>query len=252
MAELCYSPPRLALAAPPVGVHDRSIWVPSGSIFVPSKTREGLCRGVSFGGGRRGRGGHKEGRDHEDQAFQRRPFTHAMCHGSKHRCADRRACTSISQDNEFSCRVARGPQPAQAGHRCRGPLDADACHAGVCVEEAHLGRERCRPGWTACRRQLQVAIRSSRPRRRSLPASALATSKRARRSASAWVPLAYPTPMDRLCGNHRQDCELEPRRAAVERQRHDLEPVKWPLRDIMQHRPRRARRCVGCRENCWT
>ena len=43
----------------------------------------------------------------------------------KGRCADRPAGTFGSrQTHEFSCSVARGPQPARSGRRCQEAFDA--------------------------------------------------------------------------------------------------------------------------------
>ena len=68
--------------------------------------------------------------------------------GSTRRCADRRAGTLGSrQTHEFSCSVARGPQPPRGGRRCQEPLDATLATLADALEA--IGVNGCRPGRAA-------------------------------------------------------------------------------------------------------
>jgi hypothetical protein len=66
----------------------------------------------------------------------------------KGRCADRRAGTLGSrQTHEFSCSVARGPQPPRGGRRCQEPFDATLATLADALEA--IGVNGCRPGRAA-------------------------------------------------------------------------------------------------------
>ena len=151
----------------------------------------------------------------------------------KDRCADRRACTlGPRQTHEFSCRVARGPLPARGGHRCQDPLECPTLATlAYALEASNLGRERCRPGWTALPAATQIAIRSSRPRRRSLPASAYRRRQSVQGNpASTWVPSRTRHRWTGLCGNHDRIVNWNPGARLSSVNRMTFEPVKWPLR----------------------
>jgi hypothetical protein len=88
---------------------------------------------------------------------------------------------------------------------------------------------RCETGaakWRPRPSQLRPRLGSTRPRRRSLPASACRPRHSVlRKSCFNMGTLTYPTPMDSLSGNHDRILNLEPWRLAAPRQPHDRPSV---------------------------
>ena len=56
----------------------------------------------------------------------------------------------LARHTSFLAAWLRGPQPARGGHRCQDPLECPTLATlAYALEASNLGRERCRPGWTA-------------------------------------------------------------------------------------------------------
>ena len=109
--------------------------------------REG-CVGVKCSAGQWGGAAAKGGRDHEDKHSRDGHSRLIPAMAGKGRCADRRAGTLGSrQTHEFSCSVARGPQPPRGGRRCQEPFDATLATLADALEA--IGVNGCRPGRAA-------------------------------------------------------------------------------------------------------
>jgi hypothetical protein len=126
--------------------------VPSG--FHLGSPRTGRVVSALVFGGAVGGGAAKGGRDHEDGHSRDGHSRLIPAMAGKGRCANRQAGTlGPRQTYEFSCSVARGPQPARGGRRCQDPLECPTLATlADALEASNLG---CRPGWAAiagCRR----------------------------------------------------------------------------------------------------
>jgi hypothetical protein len=116
------APPRKSLVR---SVHDSSISVPS--------NREGYAALGFYRGS--GASATKGARDHEDGHSRDGHSFLIPAMVGKGRCADRQAGTfGPRQTYQFSCSVARGPQPARGGRRRQDPIDATLARLADALE----------------------------------------------------------------------------------------------------------------------